>query len=88
MKTFKDLSFNLMELPDKKNSNFVSKMFFPNGYGISVILGRDFWSNGVDRYEVKIIYQEQADGKFIKEDHFAYANENEVNKIMEKLQKL
>lgn len=34
-----------------------ARMDFPNGYGISVLCGPQFYSNGLDTYEVGVMYQ-------------------------------
>jgi len=32
-----------------------AKMFFDNGYGVSVVLGSNFYSNGRDTYELAVL---------------------------------
>jgi hypothetical protein len=33
----------------------IAKIFYPNGYGASVILGSAFYSNGIDTYELAVL---------------------------------
>lgn len=55
---------------------------FENGYGISVLLGRLFHSDGEDTYEVAVTY----DGHIINRDNEqwveCFLNRNEVEKLM------
>lgn len=50
--TFKDLKFDDPEVP---GSGKQAKMFFPNGYGISVITGLFAYSNTAYEYEVAVL---------------------------------
>ena len=84
MKTFKDLDF-------KKHSNDAkqAKETFENNYGVSVIFGNCFYSNGKDTYEVAVLY----DGNItynteITDDVLGYLSEEEVSEIMIKVQSL
>ena len=100
MKTFKDLIFKEHYL-SKSAKDFPSPlkeqclnakqavMDFPNGYGISVLLGECFYSNGVDTYEIGVI----KDGALcyntdITNDVIGYLSEDEVSKVMKKIQEL
>lgn len=96
MKTFKDLEFKPHEL-----SRFAEKgakharIFFPNGYGVSVLFGGDFYSNGVDTYELAVLRKcENGKGYLvdcntpITEDVLSYITEDEVTEAMIKVQKL
>ena len=96
IKTFKDLEFEmhpiLLNVKPQGTKSFSSNskhavMEFENGYGVSVIFGDIFYSNGIDTYEVAVM----------KDNHvcyyaplidtvFAYQNENEVTEIMRKVQ--
>jgi hypothetical protein len=94
MKTFKDLIFKEHYL-SKSAKDFPSPlkeqclnakqavMDFPNGYGISVLLGECFYSNGVDTYEIGVI----KDGALCY-DVIGYLSEDEVSKVMKKIQEL
>ena len=61
MKTFDDLQFTKHHLADNKilsdeyKDAKQARMDFDNGYGISVLFGRHFYSNGIDTYEVAVI---------------------------------
>lgn len=62
---------------------------FDNGYGISVIFGTSFYSNGKDTYEVGILM----DGELTSNNPFGeqvigWKTKDEVTKIMRKLQEL
>jgi hypothetical protein len=86
MKTFEDLTFRSMNskyYPDCQQAI----MYFDNGYGVSVLLGRQFYSNGVNTYEVTLL----KDGKMSVVDPYTdavvgYCIEEEVDKIMKVLQ--
>lgn len=66
-----------------------AKMFFENGYGISVLFGSMFYSNGVDSYEVGVLkggtlcYDTP-----ITNDVIGYIPAAEVSDIMRKIQEL
>ena len=98
IKTFKDLEFETHPiLLDAKSQN-TKEMFanskhavmeFENGYGVSVIFGEQFYSNGIDTYEVAVL----KDGficykTYITDNVVAYQTENEVTEIMRKVQEL
>lgn len=64
-------------------------MRFDNGYGISVVKGNMFYSNGIDTYEVGILKE----GVLcydtpITDDVIAYVNADEVSNIMKQIQEL
>lgn len=54
MKTFKDLDFKAHSVSGKH-----AIYHFDNKYGVSVICGHMFYSNGVDTYELAILYNGQ-----------------------------
>lgn len=61
MKTFKDLKFKKHSIANSgieryKNSKH-AELNFQNDYGISVIFGNCFYSNGIDTYELAILYK-------------------------------
>lgn len=71
-----------------KNHKQAIKCFF-NGYGVSVLFGNSFYSNGVDTYEVAIL----KDGHLcystpITDDVLPYQTKEEVSDIMKKVQML
>lgn len=64
-------------------------MRFDNGYGISVVKGNMFYSNGIDTYEVGILKE----GVLcydtpITNDVIGYVNADEVSNIMKQIQEL
>lgn len=84
MKKFEDLQFESHPL-----SGIQAKLNFPNGYGVSVISGQLFRSNGIDTYELAVL----KDGSIcydsgITTDVMGNLSENEVTKVMKKVQKL
>jgi hypothetical protein len=98
IKTFKDLEFEMHPIFSyikKQNIELISSdtkraiMEFENGYGVSVVSGDLFYSNGIDTYEVGIL----KDGilccdTYITDDVLGYQNEEEVTEIMRKVQEL
>ena len=98
IKTFKDLEFEMHPIllkakpQDTKSLSSNSKhavIEFENGYGVSVIFGKQFYSNGIDTYEVRIL----KDGilyfkTFITDNVLAYITEDEVTAVMRKVQEL
>lgn len=51
-KTFEDLQFRPHYILEEGQH---AKIMFENGYGVSVVFGDKFYSNGIDTYEVAII---------------------------------
>ena len=98
IKTFKDLEFEMHPILLDGKSFDITSMFagskhavmeFENGYGVSVIFGEQFYSNGIDTYEVGIL----KDGYLcyathLTDDVVAYISEDEVTEIMRKVQEL
>lgn len=85
LKTFDDLQF----YPHEAGSGMHAVMNFHNGYGVSVLCGKLFYSNGIDTYEVGILY----DGNLtysteITSDVLGGLTRDEVTEVMEKVQKL
>ena len=91
MKTFEDLVF-------KKHPSFPmpamqAKMFFPNGYGISVITGKYAYSDDENPYECAVLIGNSEKWNLtydtpITDDVIGYCNEEKVTEIMEQIQKL
>ena len=85
-KTFEDLEFI-----ERKNFGKQAIIRFENGYGVSVLLGRMFYSNGINTYEVAVIddsglrYPEEIceDG-----DVLGWRTAEQVTEIMKKVQEL
>lgn len=100
IKNFKDLVFipyliaeEAQKLPlylaKKYAESKQAKMDFENGYGISVLFGSMFNSNGIDTYEVGIL----KDGTLcydtpITNTVIGYITADEVTDIMRKIQEL
>lgn len=96
IKTFKDLEFETHPILLDTKSQDTKEIFanskhavmeFENGYGVSVIFGEQFYSNGIDTYEVAIL----KDGSicydtYITDDVLGYQDEDEVTEIMRKVQ--
>jgi hypothetical protein len=64
-------------------------MLFKNGYGVSVLRGTLFYSNGVDTYEVAVL----KDGHItyhtkITNDVLGHLSKKEVTEVMKKVQEL
>ena len=94
MKTFKDLEFREHEL-----RRFAKKgvkhaiMFFPNGYGVSVLFVGHFYSNGIDTYQLAVI--RKCGDNYLTEYNTPITNhvlvhltEDEVTEIMIEVQRL
>ena len=91
MKTFKDLEFNAH--PKSANELFKgakqATYTFENNYGVSVLFGTCFYSNGRDTYELAVLF----DGDLcyttdITSDVLGYITEDEVTSAMIKIQNL
>ncbi len=79
MKTFEDLVFK-QEIVCKH-----AVLYFENGYGISVLFGDKVYSNGIDTYEVAMLYKN--DFFYIEGDSIIpYATKEKINEIMIELQ--
>ena len=95
MKTFDDLQFMKHRFADKKvfqNEYKDAKQAtidFDNGYGISVLLGKPFYSNGIDTYEVAVL----KDGNLcydtnITDDVLGGQSKEMVTSVMKQIQNL
>ena len=100
-KTFDDLEFGPWGALREDKSTPIPSLFigseqavmmFPNGYGVSVLCGNRFYSDGLDTYEVAVLDKENnlcyppsicPDG-----DVLGYQSEREVSEIMKKVQDL
>ena len=90
MKTFDDLVFEkhpiaIDTIPDYKDAK-QAVLNFDNGYGVSVLLGKCFYSNGVDTYELAVLSICYATS--ITDDVIGHISSNEVTDIMTKVQQL
>ena len=64
-------------------------MNFPNKYGISVMLGKQVYSNGKDTYEVAVLYEKHlCYTSSITDDVLEYQTKEEVTEIMKRIQDL
>lgn len=100
LKQFKDLVFKQHELA--KDALFFSSpireeymnarhavMQFDNGYGISVLKGTMFYSNGTDTYEVAVLDNNGiCYNTSITNDVIGYIDADEVSGIMRRIQEL
>ncbi len=93
MKTFKDLKFEPHPLskstfsPYKGTKQAVEK--FNNGYGVSVLLGSCFYSNGKDTYELAILFNDEITySTDITDRVMASLSENEISEVMIKVANL
>ena len=88
MLTFKNLSFFPHPL-QKYGNEKMAAINFDNRYGVSVIFGKQFYSNGIDTYEVAVLLDNDIcyDTK-ITSDVLGYLTEDEVTEIMYKIQSL
>ena len=91
IKTFDDLVFNPHPISEVEENptNFQARLDFPNGYGVSVVLGSMFYSNGKDTYEVGIMKFGKL--RFIPEfgsEVLGHRTKEEVTEIMQQLQGL
>ena len=63
-----------------------ARMDFDNGYGISVLFGSQFYSNGKDNYEVAVLQGGRLCGYFPEDSVKGYLTAHEITKIMKELQ--
>ena len=93
MKTFKDLDFKKHSIAKSGIERYQDAKQatekFENNYGVSVIFGNCFYSNGKDTYELAILY----DGDItyntgMTNDVLGHLSEEEVSEIMIKVQLL
>ena len=89
MKTFKDLKFKKHPLAKICKGAKIAKMEFENGFGVSVIIGSIFYSNGVNSYEVAITKNGSlCYDSGLTYDVFGRQSAREVTKIMKEVQEL
>lgn len=83
MKKFEDLEFK----PHKILSGSHAVMDFPNGYGVSVLFGDSFYSNGIDTYELGVLKDGHLDySTSITNDVLYNITKDEVTEVMIKVQ--
>lgn len=84
MKTFKDLKFKPHTIakfayPNAKQA----RETFENGYGVSVIFGNCFCSNGIDTYELAVLYNGSITyNTCITNDVLGYISKEKVTEVM------
>ena len=93
MKTFEDLNFKEHPISKSGIDRFENAKqaieYFDNGYGVSVLFGSCFYSNGLDTYEVAIIHEGNISyNTGITDDVIGYIKSDEVSDIMRKVQLL
>lgn len=93
MKTFENLKFEQHSIANSGIATFENARhaveYFDNEYGISVLFGGCFYSNGIDTYEVVVLFNNQITyNTDITHDVMGYLSANEVTEVMEKIQLL
>lgn len=87
LKDFSDLVFEPHPIGLKGHTQAI--MNFDNGYGVSVICGTLFYSNGVDTYEVAVLKGDLIDFNHqVTGDVAGYRTKQEVSDIMAKVQRM
>ncbi len=94
MKTFSDLVFKdyaIRRFAEEGAKQAI--MFFPNGYGVSVLLGDLFYSNGIDTFELAVITGDEKQytleyGTPITDDVLHRITAEEVTEAMKQVQQL
>ena len=91
MKTFDDLVFEYHPITecgiDKYKNCKQAVINFDNGYGVSVIFGTAFYSNGIDTYELAVLLEGSICYPHeIGNDVLAYISKDEVTEAMRKIQ--
>ena len=87
MKTFKDLNFKKHPIGYKDAKQATEK--FENNYGVSVLIGNCFYSNGKNTYELAILYNGNLYyNTEITDGVLGHLSKEEVSEIMIKVQSL
>ena len=85
MELFEDLIFKKHPNPMLNGKQAI--MDFPNGWGVSVIIGEDFKSNSVDTYEVAIRKDKKLNfDNELTQDVIGDVYDINVSEIMERVQ--
>lgn len=90
-KTFNDLKFHTDSHLFGSMSR--AKLFFPNGYGVSVIIGTFSYGGDEGLYECAVLKGKEGNSELcydtpITNDVIGYCDENKVTKIMKQIQDL
>jgi len=84
MKTFADLEFKAHPV----GRGLQAKMDFDNGYGVSVLFGTDWYSNGTDTYELAVFKDGHINYEHTQGDVMGYKSSDEVTSWMRQVQEL
>jgi hypothetical protein len=90
MKTFNDLEFNQHPL----GGGIQALIFFPNGYGASVVGGsRGLYGDGVKTFELAVLYGTKDDWALsysteIADDVLGWQSKDDVTEILRQIQEL
>lgn len=91
MKIFKDLEFKdylVHESIDKKFKGHKKAIQgFENGFGVSVLFGKSFYSDGVETYELAVLFGRNITyNSELSDGVYAYLTKDEVTDFMLKIQ--
>lgn len=87
MKTFEDLKFKMREYSTMLETQAI--MDFPNGYGVSVITGKMFYTSESHPYEIAIMFEGALIyNTYITEDVLGHQTKEDVTKVMKQVQLL
>lgn len=84
--TFEDLKFKNRDTLGQQ-----ATLFFKNGYGVSVVFGEMFYSNGIDTYELAVLignesnYDLHYENKVSNGDVVGYLEKEELMKLVNKV---
>lgn len=82
--TFEDLEFKAHSIGGEQ-----AIIKFNNGYGASVVFGSNFYSNGLDTYELAVLYKCSITyNTDITDDVLGYITEDEVTEVLKKIEAL
>jgi len=94
MKTFKDIEFQ----PHSMGDGFMGKIFFDNGYGVSVVRFKIYnryssYTNNENEWEVAVLFGNEKKWELtyntpITNDVIGWLSEEDVTEIMKKVQEL
>jgi hypothetical protein len=95
MKTFKDLQF----LPHPNLSGVQAKLFFPNGYGVSIVrlkspsCGFASYTNNDQEWELAVLFGNEDNWSLtyntpISDDVIGHLSDTDVTNIMKQVQEL
>ena len=89
MKTFEDLEFKDHPINPFYGGSKYAQEKFDNGYGVSVVFGIMFYSNGIDTYELAVLFNNEISyNTNITDDVMGYLSKDEVTDIMRRVQEL